>query len=440
MTAHNGRVELAIEENGLITIRDTARREPTGVADIARLEAAGGDIVVGVNEPELVPSAVLDDLSRAREWLAPVYGERVGTAIDELAGGTRPRTVTVEAECGPLVAPLVRLAFGSWMHRWWQAPGRGELPALDVPLLEIELGALAWHLQPCFGGVTEAAELLRPHTRVLGDLVRSARENSVGAAGETAAEVLYDALRSAVDSVDDAAPGFTDLERLVEEIDAQEIRVRAETSHGHEAIAALLGGDALASMVAEVLPSLGRARYLGEADSEEPPATIAAGDDTVDWLQLEPRVLDARENNVTWSVTARGGEWELRARVPAAVTLRPPEAPRIWARAYAPDHPLPLPVAVWALDYRDGHFEGVTRLAPFRAPHTLAIDVYTESQVHPPRLGDERRNLPDERFAIDRLLIGRVADAAVQPNATTDPSYKRPFLAELAAYAAVVAQ
>ncbi|AWK75015.1 hypothetical protein CBI38_29120 [Rhodococcus oxybenzonivorans] len=117
--------------------------------DVAVLEVAGGHLSWSVLTEPAPPTAVIDDVTSAQDWVWALYGEAVALALAEPAvalAPAEPGGSVHEVEYRParprLAANVRRLAFALWAARWWPASTIDAIPALDDALLDRDIAGL----------------------------------------------------------------------------------------------------------------------------------------------------------------------------------------------------------------------------------------------------------------------------------------------------------
>ncbi|MCQ4121833.1 hypothetical protein [Rhodococcus tibetensis] len=108
--------------------------------DVAVLEVAGGHLSWSVLTESAPPTAVIDNVTSAQNWVWALYGEPVALALAE------PGVSVDEVEYAParpdLAAKVRRLAFALWAARWWPASTIDDIPTLDDALLDRDITGL----------------------------------------------------------------------------------------------------------------------------------------------------------------------------------------------------------------------------------------------------------------------------------------------------------
>ncbi|MBW0018944.1 MAG: hypothetical protein JO236_15560 [Mycobacterium sp.] len=256
------------------------RAEPLGPLT-AVLEVSGAVFSWTIDDPptETATQISFTDLSRA-DWLWRIVGEAghvmLVSAVDR-AG--QPQSLErldlhgVEILPGS-INPLRRLAIGHWLRRWWPASQRDGIAALDRALLDVEVALLTFGAQCFFTDDTldsDVAELLAPHAAAL--LTRVGTDDAR----------IRDLVRVGAGLADEI------------EIDGPE---------WPELFAAVDDSSALGSV-----PSPRQDDYALAAGSDGTPsdaAAIVSGVASLNWSAVPPRIFDASENTVDWSVRVDG--------------------------------------------------------------------------------------------------------------------------------------
>lgn len=262
-------------DRGLWTTGSTPPAPPL----VAVLEVAGAVLSWPVDDADAEPQIVFTDVARA-DWLWRVIGpaghEAVVAAL--LEGETGPDTSTVvdlpdvSVDPGSL-APLRRLALGHWLRRWWPASRQDGIADLDAALLDGELAVLTEATHEFFDADAfdaDVTDLLRPHAPSFSVLAQHADSRIADLAQSCLA--LAEDVGVAVD-VPAEAP------------------VMAQRRRDDYALAAGAG-----------------ARPGGAG------AAIAEGRDSVRWTAVPPRIFDAAEDTVIWSVRSAGATVEAAVR------------------------------------------------------------------------------------------------------------------------------
>lgn len=395
-------------------VRVCADEPPTRDLLSSALELPGGVLFFDVTAPDRAPTADLDDPDAAAAWIARVYGADVLAAVQAHAAAASDLDANGDDEPTALDAPatadrarLARIALGQWLWRYW--PDDPDVHPLDPDLLRIELAALAWDADDCFGARQPAGILLGG---VLDALERAA-----------------DALRTRL--ADDPSARATPVARAV--LGAVDALVAGEASAAADASPALLDRlDAVleAAVAAEAADGARVEEWLGSVSSapfgSQDDFALAAGDfdhddagvgahagrTGVDWSQVPPRSVGWDEDAVRWTAEPAGpGSWRVTVRVKAASS----GSADLLARAYLPDGSAAsmLPVLVVPLERAGEDYcgAGVVRALD---PSGLVVDVYDVGSVHAPRVSAESRRSGTADRAAARALIRDRAGSAVQ--------------------------
>lgn len=230
----------------------------------AVLEVSGAVLEWTVDDPNGAAATriTLTDIAAA-DWLWRVVGpvghaallaavaEHPGTEVLDLAG--------VEA-AAEVLAPLRRLGVGHWLRRWWPESSREGIVGLDSAVLDGELALLTNLAQEFFTEDTLDSDLeglLAPH-----------RSRLLALAGDGDPRVAAMA-RACADLADD---------------------VGVWSSAG-------TAPDGAPSSARRENYALAAGRH-GDRDS----AAIAGGVGSVDWMAVPPRVFDAADRTIDWTV------------------------------------------------------------------------------------------------------------------------------------------
>ena len=248
----------------------------------AVLEVSGAVLSWTIDGPPEASQITLTDPSRA-DWTWRVLGEaghvRLTSSLETLgARETTQEPHTIELTGVDIVpgsvAPLRRIAVGHWLRRWWPASRRDGIAGLDRALLDVEVALLTVGAQSFFTDDTldsDVAELLQPHAPALIVHVRDddARiRDLVRAGAELAGEVGVD------------GTGWAELLAALDD-----------------------------SSVVLDIPTGRRDDYALAAGADAGPrgaAPIARGVASINWRGVPPRIFDAAEDTVDWSVEATG--------------------------------------------------------------------------------------------------------------------------------------
>ncbi len=372
-----GAVRIARDDDGGVTIMpDGIDPEilagPVDPGEFGSVPVVGGVLLFEVEDAlARPPRALVTGPDWAQCWVAGVFGPDVAVALEKFEDPEEYGPVSVEARHGYLSEVVSRLAVGFWLHRFWPAGSR-DVPTLDVWLLELELGALAWLGEACFVDTTGIASLLEPHTEALVSHIEGLRAHGIGSADEQALEIMSIALRATVDVVSDEVPGYADCVRLLELIESDEVAF-AE-SRGDPAWVDLLAAASLPA------PLAARAARSG-ATTTKPLVTLEG---TVDWLQVPARVVLGQVNNVRAQVL-EGPEAGKRISVEVAAQPYLMEAPPEFLQVRVFGGGLPQ-AFVLEFDPARRAFVGERPLRADINTDVLAIDVFAAEYVQRPRL------------------------------------------------------
>ncbi|MUL45147.1 hypothetical protein FZI85_06120 [Mycobacterium sp. CBMA293] len=245
-------------ESGLWALGPEVREPP----EVAVLEVSGAVLAWTVHDPAQPVRITFTDLAAA-DWLWRVLGEAGHVAVVAAVEAGRDVDLVDLVPQPEALAALRRLAIGHWLRRWWPTSARDGIIALDPALLDAEVALRTAALEDYFTQDTldsDIADLLAPHRQAL-----------AGAAASGDPRVL-DLLDTCVTLVDDVGLGDWS------EILAPQTQPRRDDY-------------ALAA---------------GEPGTDDGTA-IARGVASVAWTAVLPRIFDAAENTVDWSVHPRDG-------------------------------------------------------------------------------------------------------------------------------------
>ena len=272
---------------------------PAGLSAQA-VALSGALLVVNVEKLDEIPHVRVADYDRASWWLPFVLGQGIADAVGELDRLGAQGEQTADADAGDLAGPLLRLAVGMWLYRWWPLPDSAtSVPILsdsDERALECELGAIAWFVDEVFGGTAVAGGLLEPNVEFVDEQARAAID------GQPTERVLA-LTRAVLDSVQldqGVATRMENLETLLES------RLEAKASGVAEAKASAT--RRIVEWVRNaVSPPAGEAAFgwvtMGAAPSGA--TEVAEGKATIEWGRVPPRTLSSAEDNVSWSLQGR---------------------------------------------------------------------------------------------------------------------------------------
>ncbi|GGK53471.1 hypothetical protein [Nocardia camponoti] len=116
--------------------------------DTLVLEVFGGYLSWSLLGGQRFPSAVLDDVEAAQDWLWAVYGESVAIRVFDSEAGE----LEVEPVVPGLVDTLRRLAYAHWASRWWPASLLDGIGALSGSLLADEIAGLVEEAEVAVAG------------------------------------------------------------------------------------------------------------------------------------------------------------------------------------------------------------------------------------------------------------------------------------------------
>lgn len=395
-------------EDGTVRVGD----EPAG-PDFTRavLDVAGAVLTWPALGAPGLPTAQVHDAGRAQQWLWALYGERVAAAVHGCAAGV-PAGVTVAAEVTTLAGGAARLAFGHWAARWWPASYMEGTTGLEPDVLGLELAALTHQchqlFDTAFGDQPDdcAAELIAEHQAALDLLIRWWLAPSQPAHTARHLDGVLRLIDDAADSEGLDGPSPRHLRASLDQRRPVGTPVDLGTLFARHRGYALAAGDPLVAG--------GR--------------VITRGSGGNDWRRYPPGFVDAAEDAVSWTARAVGARRRIEVEAVADVA------------APAAGAPLVAEVRV------DGG-----RAA--RVPLVLRDDLWTgradldlRSAAMPPRIEvgvllpgfDPGPGAPGDavhRDAVRALARQRLA-AAARPS-PYDDTHPAPFLAEIAAAAAV---
>jgi hypothetical protein len=197
---------------------------------------------------------------------------------------------------------LRRLALGHWLRRWWPASQRDGIAGLDPALLDVEIALLTVGAQAFFTDDTldsDVAELLRPHGTALG---------GHAASGDPRIRELVRAGTGLADELGIDGPGWPEL------------------------LAALDDSAALAQLPGTRQDDYALAAGTAAAARESIGGVIGEGIASVTWSAVPPRIFDAAEHTVDWTVRATGTEPRTVTAVVQAALIGPEDASGIGLR------------------------------------------------------------------------------------------------------------
>lgn len=396
-----GVVDIHRDDNGLVAITVDGRQVPA--VQTGSIRAIGGTLRLDVTDVTAIPDAELDDAFLAQAWLEPVYGTEVADVVALFEDDAYAESHRVNAVRGELSAIVARLGEGYWLHRWWPS-GSNALPDVDVRLLDIEIGSLAWLAEALFVDPAPIQRLLQPHTETLVQVVGELRSAS-GAVAETHLGILTTALRASVDLVDSEAPGYPEVVALLGSIEAENAVVAAAFDS--------VNWDALSAELADSLVGVARRLPVRElvrtrAGSSSLTPLVRSGTAEADWAQLSPRTAVARHGNVTWLIHDERGTIWLTVRLDASAQAD--TAAHVMARVYPADNLRAFPM-IFALDYDPTQHAFVGRRELDVLPETdLIIDVFDALFASRPRLSDSAQAAAvQDRQQIVAILTERSA-------------------------------
>lgn len=241
---------------------------------VAVVELDGAVMSWVVDDPAAVPELTFTDVGSA-DWLYRVVGDAGHVAL--VSALARPVGSDVDLDGvqanADALAGLRRLAVGHWLRRWWPTSVRDGMVALDRTLLDAEVALLTQKAQDYLSAEmvdSEVGDLLAPLAHGLAAHLRDGDPRVVElvtAAVDVAADVGVD------------GDGWDELYTARDEGAA--LRGAEELTRDDFALAA--SGSA---------PRGG--------------GSIATGTATVTWGGVPPRIFDAAERTVSWSIEQSG--------------------------------------------------------------------------------------------------------------------------------------
>ncbi|HZK04678.1 MAG TPA: hypothetical protein VFC82_02390 [Actinomycetaceae bacterium] len=369
----------------------------------------GGGLYMPVSSPGL-PRVHFADPGEGLWWVGAAFGEPVAEALRSAVGddgdGDAPPAVVADVALTPAGASACRAAAGAWLHRWWPAANPG-IPALDVPLLEIELALNAWQAEVCLGNTVIAEALLSRNlprlTALYASIDWSVAPERLPAHGRT----IGLAARAALEVCD---PSRADLGEL------RALHAKATDSLWEHALDAW-GGEAWSAAAAELRAPVALAAGSSGTDEHR---TIA------DWALLSPRSVAGRDGDVRWSETM-----DPDGNAVVGVVVDAGTSPRgaLWARVLHPGDD--EPAAVIHLTREGSAYRGTSE--PIALASGTRVEVFDPMFDRGPRT-DGTAAARALRTRVLRAIDDRLA-AAGRPFDADEPA--SPFLAELAARGAL---
>lgn len=399
---------LRIAESATVCAPGAGR--PVG-AFASALHVQGAYLVFDIRRQD-PPFASVYDLDAASWWVEDLFGSEVAELLDPEAapaasgvGASDGETTTrVHVDHSGIFPALRRLALGAWLDRYWPA-GVPDVGELDVPLLQIELAALAWRLNGIFVSEQPAGPLLEPNARRLLELAR----DSIGTNDERVREIILDALTAGTEALPadtPALPAIADtLDRYLDDDPLTTWDLELETLFDEEfALSAQLEGAPNATAGSE---------HRGRAADAAPESS-----DSVDWQQVPPRVVDWDDGQVRFSLS-RGadGTWTVPVRVKAAWGTE--AVTDLLARVYSTAHGAPvLPLGVGSLQRDGAEYRGAVSLVGLRSDAVpdldqLVVDVFTDARATRPALGPARADAAQQRQEVRAFLRNRVTSTDI---------------------------
>lgn len=392
---------------------------PTEAIDQAAIPVVGGVLFVDVDRPERPPRALVTDPFWAQTWLPGVYGEPVADRVVLFEDETHTEQTRLPARRDYLSEAVGRLGVGFWLHRWWPT-GAADVPEIDERLLELEIGALAWYADALFVDPAPTLALLEPHCQLLVEQVDALRRLGIGTTAETDLGILTTALRAVDDLVSDDVPGAADCRRLLDLLEEESAAVEA-------AVAAVDWTSVVASVWDQVLAEIPAVELALSPKGGRPgPAArrpVRSGRSTVDPLQVPPRAVRGRRDNLQWQIRQEpDGEIRIEIRVDAGSRPTRATVDSLVARVHVggPARPVPLSydagLRAWV---GTGTLDAVPDVDP-------EIDAFDPAYVHRARVGESGR------LAVDADL--RRISARIQARAGRAVGVVAAFIAERKAW------
>ncbi|OBK54004.1 hypothetical protein [Mycobacterium sp. 1081908.1] len=259
-----------VADSGLWSTGPTTADSPLA----AVLEVSGGVLSWTLDDPPGAASAriTFTDLARA-DWIWRVLGESGHVALATAVEGApdEPHIELAGVDIVPgSVDPLRRLAIGHWLRRWWPASRLEGIAGLDRALLDVEVALLTSGAQGFFTDDTldsDVVGLLAPHAPALIAHLRG---------GDPRVRDLVRAGAGLAEEVGVDGDGWAELYAALDDPGAE--------------VAA---------------PSGRRDDYALAAGADAGPrggAPIARGVASLGWGAVPPRVFDAGEDTVDWTV------------------------------------------------------------------------------------------------------------------------------------------
>ncbi|MCX2966854.1 hypothetical protein [Gordonia aquimaris] len=387
-------------DGGLIVIASDRPAPPP--IHLASIRADGGTVCVDVTDPTTVPTVLLDDPLRARTWLDLVYGTDAADAVARFDDGDAGAPDVAPARQGELFGIVARLGVGYWLHRWWPS-GADEVPNIDVGLLDLEIGALAWLAEPLFADLAPIQQLLQPHSRTLVRVIDDLR-STAGSTAHRRLGILTTALRATVDIVAPDSPGYAESVALLDRIDTEDATAAdILDATDWQVLDADLAASAVRSARAYAWPELVRTKAGASGIWITP---TRSGSSEADWAQLPPRTALARHSNINWTVRHEQGTPWLTVNLDASAQANP--AVQLMARSYPADDLASVP-DVFALEFDSTRrvFTGRRRLTSVPTSD-FVVDVFDPAYMRRPRPSTVGRSAAEhDRSRIIDLIVER---------------------------------
>lgn len=233
--------------------------------EVAVLEVSGAVLAWTIYDAVQAVRITFTDLPAA-DWLWRLVGEAGHVAVAAAAETAADAGSVDLADVLPLPEPLAalrRLAVGHWLRRWWPASARDGIAPLDAAVLDAEVALSTAAMEDYFSQDTldsDITGLLTPHREALARLAASGDPR------------VLDLVRSCIGLADDAGLGDW----------SEVLGAQAQSRRDDYALAAGPAG-------------------VGDTDA------IAGGVASVSWTAVPPRIFDAAEHTIDWSVQARDG-------------------------------------------------------------------------------------------------------------------------------------
>ena len=402
-------LEVGRDASGRVTVAGAGTSEPPHDRSWV-IPVSGGRVTVDLDDLDAPPRASLHDPGWAQTWLTEVFGADLAEVV---SSGT---TATVQFLPGTLCAPLVRLAVGLWLRRWWPADGAG-VPPLDEDLHEIELAMLGWRLEACLVDLAWPAEALIARRASLVGAVDAMLLHGTGRRGELVRSMLVQALHATVALTDDESAEADDVRRL-----------RSRLVADDRAVASGLDAGDWSSFADEITRGMRVPQLIEKGGPPSmAPSGARAGRVTADWRQLPPRTVSGREWSVRWQVD--GDRLDVSVD-PADGLTRLLES--LVARVTVGDRAVDVPLALVRETGAEPRIEGHAVLPEEpRADAEVRVDVASRVRGTTPRtdsagIAEAREERARVVATVERRLAG-LADGLDEPGM----SWRAPFVAEL---------